>query len=141
MDKKNTILGIICIAAGIGFMYKQTNDLKNQQLQQQQQEAAALERARVEAPVVDSSATNAGAAAGDDILDLLTQPQEVAAVVVAQPTRAAAEQVVTLSNDFIEVEFTTLGGAIRTVEFLQTKTGQARRLYLQYRRSSACPEP
>ncbi|HAQ58813.1 MAG TPA: hypothetical protein DCR32_07345, partial [Opitutae bacterium] len=86
MDKKNTILGIICIAAGIGFMYKQTNDLKNQQLQQQQQEAAALERARVEAPVVDSSATNAGAAAGDDILDLLTQPQEVAAVVVAQPT-------------------------------------------------------
>lgn len=124
MDKKNTILGIICIAAGIGFMYKQTNDLKNQQLQQQQQEAAALERARVEAPVVDSSATNAGAAAGDDILDLLTQPQEVAAVVVAQPTRAAAEQVVTLSNDFIEVDFTTLGGAIRTVEFLQTKTGQ-----------------
>ena len=124
MDKKNTILGIICIAAGIGFMYKQTNDLKNQQLQQQQQEAAALEQARVEAPVGDAVVTDPAGAAGDDILDLLTQPQEVAAVVVAQPTMVAAEQVVTLSNDFIEVEFTTLGGAIRTVEFLQTKTGK-----------------
>ncbi len=123
MDKKNTILGIICIAAGIGFMYKQTNDLKNQQVQQQQQAAAALDQAMVEASVGDAIGTDPAALAGEDILGLLTQSLEVAAV-VAQPTVVAAEQVVTLSNDFIEVEFTTLGGAIRTVEFLQTKTGQ-----------------
>ena len=123
MDKKNTILGIICIAAGIGFMYKQTNDLKNQQVQQQQQAAAALDQAMVEASVGDAIGTDPAALAGEDILGLLTQSLEVAAV-VAQPTVVAAEQVVTLSNDFIEVEFTTLGGAIRTVEFLQPKTGQ-----------------
>jgi len=124
MDKKNTILGIICIAAGIGFMYKQTNDLKNQQVQQQQQEAAALDRARVEASVNDTVAINPADLAGEDILGLLTQPLEVAPVAVTQPTVVADEQVVTLSNDFIEVDFTTFGGAIRTVEFLQTKTGK-----------------
>ena len=45
-------------------------------------------------------------------------------VVAQQPRCAAEEEIVTLSNDFIEVEFTTLGGAIRTVEFLQTKNGE-----------------
>ena len=124
MDKKNTILGIICIAAGIGFMYKQTNDLKDQQVQQQLQEAAALDQARMEASVADAVVTDPAALAGEDILGLLTQSLEAPAVVVAQPTVATAEQLVTLSNDFVEVEFTTLGGAIRTVEFLQTKTGQ-----------------
>ena len=124
MDKKNTILGIICIAAGIGFMYKQTNDLKDQQVQQQLQEAAALDQARIEASVADAVVTDPAALAGEDILGLLTQSLEAPAVVVAQPTVATAEQLVTLSNDFVEVEFTTLGGAIRTVEFLQTKTGQ-----------------
>jgi YidC/Oxa1 family membrane protein insertase len=124
MDKKNTILGIICIAAGIGFMYKQTNDLKDQQVQQQQQAAAALDQARVEASVANTVVTDPLALADEDILGLLTQSLEVPAVVIDQPTVATAEQVITLSNDFIEVEFTTLGGAIRTVEFLQTKTGQ-----------------
>ncbi|MBT4756788.1 MAG: membrane protein insertase YidC [Opitutae bacterium] len=124
MDKKNTILGIICIAAGIGFMYKQTNDLKDQQVQQQQQAAAALDQARVEASVANTVVTDPVALADEDILGLLTQSLEVPAVVIDQPTVATAEQVITLSNDFIEVEFTTLGGAIRTVEFLQTKTGQ-----------------
>ena len=124
MDKKNTILGIICIAAGIGFMYQQTNDLKDQQVQQQLQEAAALDQARIEASVADAVVTDPAALAGEDILGLLTQSLEAPAVVVAQPTVATAEQLVTLSNDFVEVEFTTLGGAIRTVEFLQTKTGQ-----------------
>ena len=124
MDKKNTILGIICIAAGIGFMYKQTNDLKDQQVQQQQQAAAALDQARIEASMADAVVTDPAVSADEDILGLLTQVLEVPAVVVAQPAVATAEQVVTLSNDFIEVEFTTLGGAIRTVEFLQTKTGQ-----------------
>ena len=67
MDKKNTILGIICIAAGIGFMYKQTNDLKDQQVQQQLQEAAALDQARIEASVADAVVTDPAALAGEDI--------------------------------------------------------------------------
>lgn len=128
MDKKNTILGIICIAAGIGYMYKQTNDLKEQQFQQQQQEAAALEQAIAEAPAGDAVVTAvdaSGSFAGEDVLGLLTQSAEVAEVVVVeQPAVVAEEQIVTLSNEYIEVEFTTLGGAIRTVEFLQTKKGE-----------------
>ena len=101
MDKKNTILGIICIAAGIGFMYKQTNDLKDQQVQQQQQAAAALDQARIEASMADAVVTDPAVSADEDILGLLTQVLEVPAVVVAQPAVATAEQVVTLSNDFI----------------------------------------
>lgn len=128
MDKKNTILGIICIAAGIGYMNKQTNDLKNQQIQQQQQEAAALEQAIVDAPPADTiavTATDASVPAGEGVLGLLTQSVEVAETVeIEQPFVAADEQIVTLSNEYIEVEFTTLGGAIRTVEFLQTKRGE-----------------
>ena len=79
MDKKNTILGIICIAAGIGFMYKQTNDLKDQQVQQQLQEAAALDQARIEASVADAVVTDPAALAGEDILGLLTQSLEAPA--------------------------------------------------------------
>jgi YidC/Oxa1 family membrane protein insertase len=126
MDKKNTILGIICIAAGIGYMYKQTNDLREHQQQQQLEEAAALEQAAVEAPAGEGVVAPAEAPteAAEGVVGLLTQAAEVAEVVVEQPAVVAEEQVVTLSNEFIEVEFTTLGGAIRTVEFLQTKRGE-----------------
>ena len=35
MDKKNTLLGILCILAGLGFMFKQNADLREQQLEEE----------------------------------------------------------------------------------------------------------
>jgi YidC/Oxa1 family membrane protein insertase len=124
MDKKNTILGIICIAAGLGYMYWQTNELREQQLQQQLEAPAVVETTPSDAAVTEPAAPDA-AAEGEGMLGLLAQTVDAAEAVVLEPVVAAvAEKTVTLFNDFIEVEFTTLGGAIRTVEFLQTKRGE-----------------
>ena len=38
MDKKNTLLGILCILAGIGFMMKQNADVRKQQLEDRERE-------------------------------------------------------------------------------------------------------
>ena len=121
MDKKNTILGIICIAAGIGYMYKQTSDLNEQRRQQLLEEASVVEQAVVATPEADVA--SAPVEEGENALGLLVQPVESVAV-VEQPEVVADEQIFTLSNEYIEVEFTTLGGAIRTVEFLQSKRGE-----------------
>jgi YidC/Oxa1 family membrane protein insertase len=125
MDKKNTILGLICIIAGIGFMLKQTSDIKEQQTQPPAAELAALEQAIAEEPAEgeEPSAQTAKRALGDEVVGLLAQPVD-AAQAITEPANAVAEQVITLSNGYIKVEFTTYGGAIRTVEFLTTQKGE-----------------
>ncbi|MFQ3224254.1 MAG: YidC/Oxa1 family membrane protein insertase [Lentimonas sp.] len=122
MDKKNTILGIICIAAGIGYMYKQTSDLNEQQRQQELERASIVEQAIVDAPEWD--VVGDSVEAGESALGLLVQAVGPVAAIVEQSEVVVDEQIVTLSNEYIEVEFTTLGGAIRTVNFLQTKRGE-----------------
>lgn len=120
MDKKNTILGILCIVAGLAYMYKQANDLQ----QQQREQIRALESSPADVPTRDSAVpappVPGQVAADADILGLLTE----STAVVQGAAVTAEEQVVILANEFIEVEFTTHGGAIRTVEFLQTKRGE-----------------
>lgn len=120
MDKKNTILGILCIVAGLAYMYKQANDLQ----QQQREQIRALESSPADVPTRDSAVpappVPGQVAADADILGLLTE----STAVVQDAAVTAEEQVVILANEFIEVEFTTHGGAIRTVEFLQTKRGE-----------------
>ena len=124
MDKKNTILGIICIAAGIGYMYLQTKELSEQQ-RQQQLEAPAINEVSAPSDAVVAAPTLPAAAGTDEgMLGLLARSVDAPEAVVLQPVAAAEEGTVRLFNDFVEVEFTTLGGAIRTVEFLQTKDGE-----------------
>ncbi len=129
MDKKNTLLGIICIGAGIGFMFWQSKQLQEQREQQLLNEPVAVEQAESTTPV--DAALDAGDAAavstadsGDAMLGLLskdaTETKEAAAEVLAP---LPEEKTITLSNEYIEVTFTTRGGAIRTVDFLQTKRG------------------
>ena len=50
MDKKNTILGIICIAGGLFFMFTQQKELSEQQRQQ------ALEHANEELAALEEGA-------------------------------------------------------------------------------------
>ena len=131
MDKKNTFLGVIFIAAGIGFMFSQSQQAKEhrrEQLQQEAQLAEAEPQSTTPADAVTEDVDSATLTVTDDsggMLDLLAQDVEVD-VVEAQKLQvsvAAAEETVLLSNSFIEVEFTTRGGAILQVKFLQTKRG------------------
>ncbi len=132
MDKKNTIIGIICIVAGIGFMFWQ-----NQQLQEQRREQLQQQQAAAEVPESTGSSETAGAAdsglstaektstssVGGETssVEALFKDAESVEPVVSRPQ--AEEKTVTLANEFIEAVFTTRGGAIRNVGFLKTKRG------------------
>lgn len=128
MDKKNTFLGILFIAAGIGFMFWQTQQLEEQRRAQLEQEQSLTEEEEVIQPddaVLETSVELDEVAdqGSDAMLDLLSK--EVAEPELAPvPAAAEPETLYVLSNAFIEVEFTTQGGAIRKVHFLQTKRGE-----------------
>ena len=128
MDKKNTILGVVFIAAGIGFMFWQSQQIEKQRLEQLQQAA------RLEAPAGEST-TPADAALTAPGESGPAQAVEAAAVSdlfkdaeIAESVTSAAplteETIVVLTNEYIEAAFTTRGGAIRTVSFLKTKRGE-----------------
>ena len=128
MDKKNTILGVVFIAAGIGFMFWQSQQIETQRLEQLQQAA------RLEAPAGEST-TPADAALTSPAEIGPAQAVEAAAVSdlfkdaeIAESVTSAAplteETIVVLTNEYIEAAFTTRGGAIRTVSFLKTKRGE-----------------
>ncbi len=125
MDKKNTFLGLLFIVAGIGFMFWQSKQLEEQRRQQLIEESSRPVETGFTAPA-DAAFELPAAPTGDEgaapapeaMLELLvseTLPE-------AAPLEEAAEEV-TLSNQYIEVVFTTAGGAIREVRFLQTKRG------------------
>jgi len=128
MDKKNTFLGIIFVAAGIGFMFWQSHQLQEQRREQLQQQEQAGATAPAEEATPEKSPQSTGES--ETSAPVITQAAdadeffkeaEVVEPVEAEPS--AEEKTVTLSNDYIEAVFTTRGGAIRTVSFLQTKRG------------------
>jgi YidC/Oxa1 family membrane protein insertase len=128
MDKKNTFLGITFVAAGIGFMFWQSYQLQEQRREQLQQQDQAGETAPAEETTPEKSPQTTGES--ETSAPVITQAAdadeffkeaEVVEPVEAEPS--AEEKTVTLSNDYIEAVFTTRGGAIRTVSFLQTKRG------------------
>ena len=139
MDKKNTLIGILCIAAGIGFMFWQASELEKQRREALREEARQVEEAAksggdAAAPAQPEAVADDAAPAGSpeenpeagasEMVELLAEditPESAADAVVSDDV--GPEERVTLSNDFIEVEFTTRGGAIREVRFLQTKRG------------------
>ncbi len=130
MDKKNTVLGIAFLAAGMGFMFWQAKEEAKYQQEQAIEEALATDNTRPVLPIVADSETASRAAnsvVSEDrsMLDLLVNDaEETAANEVVEPiAESFSEQTVTLSNDFIEVEFTSLGGAIHRVSFLKTRQG------------------
>ena len=128
MDKKNTILGVVFIAAGIGFMFWQSQQIETQRLEQLQQAA------RLEAPAGESTTPAdaaltapgesgpAGAIEAAAVSDLFKDAEIAESVTSAAPL--TEETIVVLTNEYIEAAFTTRGGAIRTVSFLKTKRGE-----------------
>lgn len=98
---------------------------------QKQQELAALQApVATEAPadIVDPDGAVATPASSETVeaspmLDLLAKDVESATETLAPALSPVPEETVTIANDFIEVEFTNKGGAIRHVYFLKTKRG------------------
>ena len=120
MDKKNTFLGLIFIVAGIGFMFWQSQQIEKQRIEQ-------LKQAQTLKAPAGHSTTPADTmlVVGDSkpSLPLFDFNQELEAVEVATKP-LSPERTIVLRNDYIEAVFTTRGGAIQTVSFLQTKRGQ-----------------
>jgi YidC/Oxa1 family membrane protein insertase len=123
MDKKNTLLGIIFIMAGVGFMYWQGKALEEQRRQEFLNQPLVEETAPQTAPADPAMVKpDQAPATPDAMLDLIVS--EVTADESVPVAKSSVEEsLVTLRNEFIEVEFTNLGGAIRTVSFLQSKSG------------------
>ena len=129
MDKKNTFLGLVFIGAGIGFMFWQSQQYEKQRIEQLKQAET------LQAPVSQSTtpadaalvATDSTTSATDSKSSLSVSDlfQQVEAVEVEAATKPLSpESTVALYNDYIEAVFTTRGGAIQTVSFLQTKSGE-----------------
>ena len=129
MDKKNTFLGLVFIGAGIGFMFWQSQQYEKQRIEQLKQAET------LQAPVSQSTtpadaalvATDSTTSATDSKSSLAVSDlfQQVEAVEVEAATKPLSpESTVALYNDYIEAVFTTRGGAIQTVSFLQTKSGE-----------------
>ncbi|MEC8209911.1 MAG: membrane protein insertase YidC [Verrucomicrobiota bacterium] len=122
MDKKNTFLGLIFIAAGIGFMFWQSQQIEKQRIEELKQAVT------LQAPA-DQSTTPADAllVAGDSkpsvsVSDLFQQADAIEVESAAKPLYP--ESTFALYNDYIKAVFTSRGGAIQTVSFLQTKSGE-----------------
>ena len=127
MDKKNTILGILFIGAGMVYMFWSAKEAQKQQELEGFQTPAGVEMPADGHPQEQATGeelVNAAPVASEAMLGLLAQDVEDSAAVVTAKLAEQGEETVTIANDFIKVEFTNQGGAIRKVHFLQTKRGE-----------------
>ncbi|MFL2833288.1 MAG: membrane protein insertase YidC [Coraliomargaritaceae bacterium] len=129
MDKKNTFLGLVFMAAGIGFMFWQSQQIEKQRIEQLKQAETLQAPAGQSTTPADAAlvATDAASSAFNSkssvsVSDLFQQVEAVEVEAATKPL--SPESTVALYNDYIEAVFTTRGGAIQTVSFLQTKSGE-----------------
>ncbi|MEC7230204.1 MAG: membrane protein insertase YidC [Verrucomicrobiota bacterium] len=129
MDKKNTFLGLVFIGAGIGFMFWQSLEIEKQRIEELKQaetlqapagQSTTPADAALVAPNATSSATDSKSTLS--VSDLFQQVEAVEVEAATKPL--SPESKIALYNDYIEAVFTTRGGAIQTVSFLQTKSGE-----------------
>lgn len=125
MDKKNTFLGLLFIALAFLFQMKVSLDQAKQRAEQeaQQQEAPAYVEESDAAESAPSGLPHANGSNGS------TPPAEVddnfSAIIrqtntsqdAAEPL--AQERVYSIENDFIRVDFTNLGGAVKQIVLKQ----------------------
>ena len=122
MDKKNTLLGLVFIGAGIGFMFWQSQQIEKQRIEQLKQAETLQATAGQSTTPADPVLEAADSKSSVSVSDLFQQVEAVEVEVATKPI--SPESTVTLYNDNIEAVFTTRGGAIQTVSFLQTKSGE-----------------
>ena len=119
MDKKNTILGLVFIGAGMGFMFWQSQEMQKQRLEElQQAETLTAPEAEstmpadaVMAPVEGEWESQSSQPNSAEVADLFEEAETTSASLPKAP--ATEETTRLLSNEYIESELTTRGGAIR----------------------------
>lgn len=126
MDKKNLLLGLAFILAAFGLMFYQSTQVEPPQPIPADEgtspavvEGESLEQ--FDEPTQAMPSETAGAGESDEGIFQPVQTEKVEESVVQD--EEAEEIFRTLANEFIEVEFTNLGGAIHRIHFLQTKRG------------------
>lgn len=116
MDKKNTTLGIICLGSALIFFFlnaQKTQRANEAYAKQQAQEALEAETAQPEVTAEGQVSTAISTAEG--------VVAEAASAVEVALTPKVEEQIYTLSNDHITVNFTNHGGAIKDVSLSKHK--------------------
>ena len=116
MKNFNSIIGLGFIGLAFGLLY-----LQNKQAQQAAPQddfvPPAVEQQIVEE--TDHEDTIIPVAADDEVFTTATETETV----VEEPEETIPETDLTLHNDFISVDFTKKGGAIKEIRFLKTKRG------------------
>ena len=124
MDKKTIIGLLLMVAIFVGFSFyenhkaKEYNEWKKGQLEMQQaleQEQAAQRKAEQELSAEEVAARDSMERVRIENAELYKYGSELKAA------RSAEAEVITLSNDFIKVDFTTKGGKIANVTLLDQR--------------------
>ncbi|MEM0966563.1 MAG: YidC/Oxa1 family insertase periplasmic-domain containing protein [Verrucomicrobiota bacterium] len=126
MDKKNVLIGLAFILAAFGLMFYQSSQMEPVPVEPE----TPVEEALPSSSDTDSG-TDLGSLEGEETAPVADgsgeEPvfQPVAPEVVAEEEETASVEEVTrsLANEFIDVQFTSRGGGIKQVHFLQTKRG------------------
>ena len=127
MDKKNTLLGLLFLGGGFLALFWQDAQVREQTAPTAPvpQEAASAQSENAPALATETPTPEAS-----EMLELMARDLEPGETPAVESTvqasvakELAPESIIAIANDFIEVEFTNRGGAIRRVNFLQTKRG------------------
>jgi len=126
MDKKNTIIGVILLGAGIFLMSHQARQTREAAERQRAIESAAQEAITQGENESEPNAANAGNIFDDAGSDTakpgasggLFQTAENQPAVLATTSETNPEETYILENNHIRVTFSSRGGAIKQVEFI-----------------------
>lgn len=112
MDKKNVILGVLFLAAGLGLMIwtgSQEATARREAAERAQREAAQEAAAR---PATPDDATLTPA---DPAVDIVTAQESGGLARAVRDTVLPDEKLSVLENEYLRAEFTNIGGTLRTV--------------------------
>lgn len=128
MDKKNTLIGVLFIAAAIFVMVQQTRDAARQaeaeqaarQVAEQQEKSVAAQAADDLAEAhPDAAPTGRPASRASDGGPSVFAPSDASATGPVEAVESEVpEKTWTLANEHIRVTFTSKGGAIKEVAFI-----------------------
>lgn len=126
MDKKNTILGLLFITAGIGYMFWQSYHIQKNSPNRSNSTEPVRTFSEEAIPSDKKRISTTNPPDSQEIVPLETKDlfKESPADLISEAP-LPQEQTVTLANEYIEVTLTNRGGAIKTVKFLKTKRGQS----------------
>lgn len=118
MDKKNTIIGVLLIGAAIFLLSRDMKQAREDTLAQQTQQQAveSMPDPKKPAAPADAPAKNNGGSLFADAQTETETSEASTGLIEAGSNRP--EETYTLANDHIRVTFTSKGGAIKQVEFI-----------------------